>query len=145
MAYLPARTVAGNLAEDEARIDLTQRLVAEAEPVHHAGTEVGDDDVGLFRHAPDDTCPFLVLQVDDRAAFVAVDRKEVGALAGHERWSVTASSVAVRRLDLDDVGTHITQQHGAHGTGDGLPELQHPHPSQWLLGLLLLDHHAPFN
>ena len=56
-------------------------LVAEAEPFHHAGPEVLDEDVGGGDQAPRLRGVIGVAEVERDAALVAVDRLEVGRAA----------------------------------------------------------------
>ena len=43
--------VAGNRAVNQSRIDLSQRLISETQTLHHTGSKILDQDVGVFDHA----------------------------------------------------------------------------------------------
>src|SRR4029077_9468206 len=77
----PALAEPGNAAVDDARIDLLDRLVIDAEPKFYLRAEILDDDVGLLRQLEEDRLAFLGLQVEGQAAFVAMQFLEIEALA----------------------------------------------------------------
>ena len=91
---------------DDARVELLDRVVAEPEPLHDAGAEVLGDDIGLFDHAAGDFLAFVGLQIDDRAALVAVEQQEEKAVdIGIVHVPQPPRPVAERRpLDLDHIG-----------------------------------------
>ena len=63
------------------------------------------------------------LQVEDDGPLVAVDRQEVGAQAVEVVAGPGADVVAeAGRFDLDDVGAHVGEHHGAVGRGPGVLE-----------------------
>ena len=99
----PVLAEAGNAGIDDARIDLGERLVVDAEPLLHVGTEILDHDIGLLDHALEGGEPFRRLQIERHAALVAVQVLKVAALAraAHRLFQ------AGRRLDLDDIGAPI--------------------------------------
>ena len=74
-----------------------QRLVGQPPFVERSGPEVLDHDVRDTREGQDDVAAGGRLQVDRAAALVAVDRKEIGALAADERRPVAAALVPVAR------------------------------------------------
>ena len=116
------RAEAGDRAIDQPGIVRGQRLVAEAKPVHRAGAEILDDDIGGARQPARRRLPVLGLQVERDALLVAVHRTEravVVGLAPHpERIA------AIRRLDLDDLGAQIGQQHAGEWTADVAGEFE---------------------
>ena len=70
--------------------------------------------------------PVLRLEVDDDRALPAVERDEVAADAGRDRHHVPVA-VAGRRLDLDDVGAEVGEEHAAERAGDVLRVLDDAH------------------
>ncbi len=98
---------AGNTAIDEARIDLLQALIVDAELCLHVGPEVFDHDVGLLRQPLEHREPLGVLQVQRHRALVAVQILEVGAAARAAR--LFAPGVLQQRIDLDDIGAPVRE------------------------------------
>ena len=90
---------------DEARVDLAQGLVVDAEPVLHVGPVVLDQHVGGRRQLLEDGDALGRLEVERDAALVAVQVEEVGAVRATP--PIASSSPLLRHLDLDDVGAPI--------------------------------------
>ena len=84
-----------------------QVVVADAQPLGLAGSEVVHHHVARGDEAGHDVAPFGRLQVDGEVALAAV--------AGLEQVGHRAHLVADERLDLDHVGAEIAQQLGAVG------------------------------
>src|SRR5213076_1360075 len=66
------RAVAGDRGVDEARVHVVERLPAEAEPFHHAGAEVVDDDVRLAGEIEEDLAALGALQIEHERTLAAV-------------------------------------------------------------------------
>ena len=98
---------AGDAAIDEARIDLAQGIVIDAEPRLDIGAEVFDHDVGLRGQPPEHVEPFWILQIERHRALVAVQVLKVGAVARAAR--LLAAGVFDQGVDLDDVGAPIRE------------------------------------
>jgi len=60
----------------EARVHPLQHFPADAEPIHDAGAQVLDQDVGLAGQLLEDALALRVLQVERDALLVAVGTKE---------------------------------------------------------------------
>ena len=101
-------------AVDELRVELLHGLIAEAQPVHDAGAEALDEDVGVLYELLADLDGARVLEVHDDGFLAAVDPGVGHALAVHE-GGVGAGRVAALGLDLDDVGAEV----GGHRAGAG--------------------------
>ena len=99
------------LRVDDARVDLRERLVVDAEAVLHVGPEVLDHHVGLLDQAQEDREAFRRLQVERDAALVAVQVLEVRP----SRGPPGLAAPPLRRLDLDDVGAPVGEL--AHAVG----------------------------
>ena len=108
--YVGARaTVTRRRGVDQARIAFAERVVTEAETIHHAGPEVFDHDVravGEFEHALQVAG---ISQVDCDAALVAIEReKGVGfAVRSRSEDAPLAHPFAFLLLELDDVGAEV--------------------------------------
>ena len=125
--------VAADGQVDQARIEAVQLVVGEAKPRQAADAEVLDQDVAPREQPRQHLAASGLLEVEAEAALVAVDGQVVGRLAsvGRVRARVTgriglarlggtgegrspgARAIAVRRLDLDHVGTEVGQEHRA--------------------------------
>ncbi|MNL17710.1 hypothetical protein D3C87_1388190 [compost metagenome] len=146
----------------EARVLLRQRLVAQAQPLHHARTVVLDEHIGLPHEPQQRGLAGGMLQVEDQRILVAVDRGEVAAEAlfvdppgAFEVRAGAAREVATRRLDLHDVCALVGQHHRGVRAREHLRQVQHDEafegprrasggrrsmrthylPAQWLLRL----------
>src|SRR5581483_2323234 len=80
VAARPAVAVAGHADVDQAGVLRTEALVAQAQPLHHAGAEVLDRDVGGAGQPAGEVDAPRVLEVDGDRALVAV-RDQVGGRA----------------------------------------------------------------
>ncbi len=103
---------ARNAREDDARVDLRERLVVDAQPEFHVGAVVLDDDIGGLHELHEDRDAPLVLQVEGDRALVAVQVLEVRTVA---RAAHRLALDARRRFDLDDVRPEIGEL--AHAGG----------------------------
>ncbi len=93
---------------------------------HEAGPEVLDQYVALSGKLGGGSAPFLRRDVEDDAFLVAVERaKEPDA----KPWQI-AGLVAAGRLDLDDLGPQIGQDHAACRPHDHVRELDHADAGQ---------------
>ena len=105
---------AGDVGVDEAGVAGGQALVVHAETGGDAGTEARDDDVGGAGEALGVGAPFLRLEIEDDATLAAVP---------HEGGVVLAAGVALRRLDFDDLGAGVGQNHGGQGASEATGEV----------------------
>src|SRR5437879_4022175 len=108
-----ARAEALDRAHHDARVQLVDLLPGEAEPVEHPGSEILHDDVALPQEVDEHRLAFSALHVDHDRALVAVEHREVQAVCIRHVAQLAARSVALRRLELDHVGTQPCQQLGA--------------------------------
>ena len=124
---------AGHRAIDQPRVDLGQRGVADAEPVHHAGAEILHDHVGVGDQALDDLDRRRLLQIQGQAALVAVDRQPgrrhpaVRPLARQRR---AAHVLALAAFHLDDLGAEQGKLVGTEGAGEDLGEVENLHAGE---------------
>ena len=95
----------GNAAVDQARVDLTDRLVVDPQTLLHTRPVVLDDDVRIPRELLEDRHTFGVSEVERHAPLVAVQILEVEAMA------IAAHAVAgaaAGHLDLDGLRPQST-------------------------------------
>ena len=99
----------------QARIDFAQCRVIDLQARCDARPVVLHQDVGAANELVEDLAARGALQVDFDAALVAVERQEAAAVRALEaKTHRTARLVALAgRLDLDDVGAHVAEQHAA--------------------------------
>jgi len=116
---------AGDVNEGRARIDLLQPLEAEAELVRHAGGVIGDDDVGPLQQRVEHVLRVLVAEIERHRALAAIMTGEEQAVAVLIDLRGIARVLAGRRLDLDDVGAVIAQDHRGMRTGDEMRDFEH--------------------
>jgi hypothetical protein len=119
---------------DEARVELRERLLAEAEPLHRAGLEVLAEDVGAGDELEHDLAAARILGVDGDALLVAVEEGEEARAGAHELPRV----VAAERLDLDHLGAEVAEDDPAGRPHHHVRELDHPQAGErqvlaWLM------------
>ena len=128
----PARSVAGDGAANEPRSRLLEPGVGEAPFVQRSQPEIIDEDVGFLDQPGKDFLPGRVGHVERQGALVAVDAEKIGGLGADERRAPMPRIVAVvGRLDLDDVGAHVAQHHGAERTGEDTGEIDDADSGEW--------------
>ena len=130
VAVRPVLPVAGDRAVDEPRVLLAQPLVADPQPLHHAGAEALEQHVGLAHEPQQHLAPRVGLQVDADRALVAVERQEQRAARALLRPLVArrrpAHVVAEPRvLDLQHVGAEVGQQPRAEAARQQPREVEH--------------------
>jgi hypothetical protein len=103
---------------DEVGLALLERVVAEAQPIEHARTEVLDHHMGGVDQLEHQLAPLGRLEIDGQAALVAVGAKEKPAHAGDVGLGRRPSALvgAAGRLDLDHVGAHVGKVLGRRGS-----------------------------
>ena len=112
----PGGPVARDRAEHEAPVRLPQPLVGEAALGQRSGTHGLDHDVGVLGQVQVDLHAFGLPEVDGDRALAPVDvegEQRAVALAGRrldDGPRHLAPVVALRWLDLDDVGAQVGQQ-----------------------------------
>ena len=131
----PVRAVAADREVDEPRVEgprarRRRTRAARAPPGRRFSTRTS----APARSRRRTSAPSGVLQVEADRALVAVDRQEVGRgpRAGRRvadpRRTPAARRVAVGRLDLDDVGAEVGQEHRRVGAGEDRREVDDPQP-----------------
>ena len=104
---------------DDARIDVRERRVAQAQTIHHAGAVVVVHHVGGLDQVEKNPASGGRLEIDAHALLVAVVALELRALAFDLRThAVVANRVALERLDLDHLGAEVGQDHRPERAGD---------------------------
>lgn len=102
---------------DQARVARAHGLLPQPQAVHDAGAVVFDQYVGAGDQLDGCVALGLVLQVQGDRALVAVQGGEVLAVAIGDGRPAAQGVACAGRLDLDDVGAHVGQQHAAERAG----------------------------
>ena len=108
-------------------------VVAEAEAIDDARTEALQEHVGALDQPPQDGAAVGLLQVQRDGALAEVRRQRVGALIAVDDAEVARPVADAGRLDLDDVGAVLREQHRAIGAGDALAHVDHLQAGEWLV------------
>ena len=111
-------------AIDELLVQLAERRVPEPKLLHGAGAEVLENDVAHLHEIGEDLARGRRLEVQRDALLVAVDRHEVGRLAPDERRPAPRVVALARLLDLDHLGAHVGEDHGAERAGEDAREVE---------------------
>ena len=123
----PGLAVARDAHHDDAGVDFGQPVVAQVPPLHRAGAEILDQDVGPRDQTVDDVLAFLLARVDGDRFLVAGEHREPQRLAVRLLRPPFAHRIApAGLLELDHLGAEICQQLAAKRPGDELAHLQHP-------------------
>ena len=139
---------AGDARVDEARVDLRERFVVDAEAVLHVRTVVLDDHVGARRHALHELEALGLLEIDRDAALVSMQILEIRVVArGKIRLRVAVLVGA--GLDLDHVRAPVAELAHAGGPGAHAREIEYEdigqRPGMFLFGHCILREDSVFN
>ena len=122
----PGLPVAGDAAEDEARVGRGEAVVAQVPALEGAGAEVLDDDVGVRDQLQQHLLAARAAQVEGDAALVAPEDGPHEAVAVVVALAPLADRVrAAGGLDLDDVGAVVTEDPRGERARDDRAHLQH--------------------
>ena len=113
-------------AEDDARIDLAQSLVAESTTLEPSGTHRFDDRVGIPHEVEVRVDAFRRAQVEHDRSLAAADVEVHQRHAFHDRPGHLADVVALGRFDLDDLSAEISEM-GGDGAGAEHRALDNPY------------------
>ena len=115
---------------NDARVHGLYLRSAQPELVERARPVRLQEHVRLGRELAQDLDRLRPLEIEHEAALVAVERDEAHALVVADRRR-RAPHVALRRLDLDDVGAHVAEQRAGERAGDEIRELDDANSSEW--------------
>ncbi|MGY4334582.1 hypothetical protein ACVWWG_008999 [Bradyrhizobium sp. LB7.2] len=129
----PVLAEAGDAAIDDARVDLAQALIVDAELLLHVGTEIFHHDVGLGGEALEHGKPALVLQVQRHRPLVAMQILEIGAPPRPAR--LFAAGILGQRVDLDHAGAPVRELPHAGGPGPDAGQIEYGEARQGFGGM----------
>ena len=105
--------VTGDGAVDESRVKLAQRLETQAQTVHYAGAKALHQHVGGGGQFAEDALALLALEVEGKAALVAVAQQEDARIRLAHGRKVALVVAAARLLHLEHFCTQVAQHLGA--------------------------------
>ena len=103
---------------------LFQRGIAKTEPIHDAGAEVFQNDVGLLYQLQKDFLPLRAFEIQGHAELVAVEVEIIAAHAADEGRRIAAVISFSRLLDLDDGCAEVCKEHPAKGACQHTAQVQ---------------------
>src|SRR4029079_14585008 len=122
----PPLAITARTGIDQPRIETLNRFVVETEALHHAFLIVLEEHVGNRNEPARDFDALFRFQVEHDAFLIYVDPQRfvrVGSGAGLHPEA--AKLIALRRLDLDDLGAEMAQKHRAERPGQGVREVDY--------------------
>ena len=121
---------AGGGAIQDARVDRSDRLVGEVQPVHRAAPDVVDEHVSRTDELAQHGAPVRRFEVDGDRTLAAVEIEENAAHAVRCDRTGVAHDVALGRLDLDDVGAVVGEDLRGQRPEHHRREVNDAHPGQ---------------
>ena len=115
--------------DHKARMAHAERIGLDAKAGSRARPVVVDEEIGVGQQAVEVRAARIGAKVEDDRALVAIDRCEiraapVGRIAPPRR-PPRARLVALRRLDLDDVGAEVGEEHRRERAGQDAARVDH--------------------
>ncbi|CAM2153002.1 hypothetical protein PT2222_20033 [Paraburkholderia tropica] len=109
VAIRTVAAIARDIADDQTRITLAQRVVAEAEPLRRAGREVLHEHVGVGEQRVHDLQRFSALHVEREAFLRTVGPDEMRGETVHALVVAAREIAHAGTLDLDDARAQIRE------------------------------------
>ena len=103
------QTVAGQRHADDLFVPSAQATVGQAELFYRRRAQVSDQRMRASHQFLQLRAADIARQVDYDALLVAVEAGEVSVVGADEVRTDCARDVALGRLNLDDLGTHVSQ------------------------------------
>ena len=128
----PGLPEAGNRTVDETGIACRQRLRSEAEPFHHARTELLQNHVGRVDQLQHLLARGRILEIELDAGLAAIEHgveRACRPCLGRKEAHV----LATRPLDLDDLRSRLGQHQAGQRPGQQRAEIEHGDPGKRLL------------
>ena len=145
----PLLPVAADAGQHDGRIDRPQRLVAQAEPLHHAGPEAFDDRMRLAHQRAQAVELLGLLQVEHQPALAVVDDavevRDAVLARPHVRRVIArqTGTAGQRRLDLEHLRAQIGQMPAGHRPGQQPRQVQHAQRRQHRRAAIAFLHRRP--
>ena len=129
-AVRPVVPEAGDTAVDNLGVNLLEGLIAQPQPLHHAGPEVLQHHIGLLHHLEEGLFPLRGLQIEGDTLLVAVEVHVVAALPVDHGGILPAVVPFAHRLNFNHIRSHVGQHHPAEGAGQDPGQVQYRHMFQ---------------
>src|SRR6218665_960761 len=123
--YCPSCPEPGGHAVNQARIQCSHGLIAEAQPLDGGHAHVVHEHVRLRDQVPQRCDAFLILEVEHDRALVPVQRQVDGAHSDVLRHTVGTHHVAFWAFDLDHVGAQVREYLGRKGPENDRSQVQY--------------------
>lgn len=130
LAVGPVGRVAVGADIDDVGLDLADLLVAQPQAFDGLRPEGVHEGIGAFDHLEQGGTRPFVLQIEAERSLVAIDVKVGRTHARSPAWLADVTDrIALGRLDLDDVGALVGQQHRAVGPENDIGEIDDSSPA----------------
>ena len=93
--------------------------------------EILDQHIGRLDEPRQGLRAFRRLQIERHALLAAIEREVEAPPAVNVRRPGARVVAVLRLFDLQHLGAHVAQHHGAERTGDDAGEIDHPQSMQW--------------
>src|SRR5690606_10216249 len=125
------KPVAGQRHANQFFISCTQRVVGQPQLLDRAGPQIGDQRMRVLDNIAQGRLALRAGQVQDYAAFVAVQTSEIGVVRPYLMWADLARNIAFGWLYLDDVGPQVCQQKATIWPGQHMTYFHDAYAFQW--------------
>jgi hypothetical protein len=102
-----------------------QIIIVEPHRRHHPGAEIFNQHIGLRGQLFEHRASLGMAQIQGHGALVAVERREIPAEPVADRALPAHRVARARGFDLDDLRTHVAQQHRAERPGKDAGQVDH--------------------
>ena len=129
--------VGGERGVDQPRVERTDRVVVELQPVTYRQRQIGDEHIRLAHQAIQHIKPLGLFQVEAQAALAAVVEFPGVVAFGHRQAGGMVSlavGIAFGRFDLDDVCTEISHRRSGCGRRNETRAVDDLQPGEGSLG-----------
>ncbi len=134
LAIGAARAKSGAVDIDDIGVDRLDRLIPETQPFDPCHADIMDEDIGLLQQCFENGFIFRFFDVEVDGFFVAVERRENGAMLLAGRITAmahqVAGCVALAIFDFNDLRAKVGQLHGGIRSKDNRGHVDNLNPFQ---------------
>src|SRR5687767_3941135 len=124
-------SVAADRAIHQPGVDRGDLLIAEPERRQAAGAKVLHQHIRRLNQPLEDVATRSGLQVERDTLLASVDGAEIRARSLDQWWPRPRFVAVPGLLDLQDLGSHVAEQHGAERTGENACQIDDADALQW--------------